>query len=227
MYFKKMSLSSSSLKIIAITTMVIDHIGIVFFPQVTLFRIIGRISFPLFALMIAEGYTKTSNVHAYFKRLLIFSLVSQFPFMLMVNYTAGISYFILNIFFTLSAGLLVVMFWNKLPLKQSLPIIITIAIFAEVLHFDYGAYGVLTVLASSIFLQHRTLGTLLLILLPQLYTVLLLQINLFTIQFLAPLSIPFIILYNRKIGMRLPQTLLYWFYPGHLLLLWLLWMVLK
>ena len=53
-------LSGNSLKIIAAIAMTVDHIGVVIFPNFAILRIIGRIAFPIFAFMIAEGcrYTK-------------------------------------------------------------------------------------------------------------------------------------------------------------------------
>lgn len=48
-------LSGNQLKIIAMITMLIDHIGVNLFPSVTILRVIGRLSFPIFAYMIAEG----------------------------------------------------------------------------------------------------------------------------------------------------------------------------
>ena len=48
-------LSSFILKIIACIFMAIDHIGFVLFPGKVIFRILGRIAFPLFAFFIAEG----------------------------------------------------------------------------------------------------------------------------------------------------------------------------
>ena len=54
-------LTNNQLKIIAMITMLIDHIGIVLFPQIKIFRIIGRFAFPIFAYMLAEGCTNTKN----------------------------------------------------------------------------------------------------------------------------------------------------------------------
>ena len=58
-------LSNDRLKIIAVVTMVTDHIGAYLFPNVMLFRMIGRISFPIFAFMIAEGCRYTKNKKRY------------------------------------------------------------------------------------------------------------------------------------------------------------------
>ena len=43
------------LKLIAMLTMLVDHIGLLFFPEIMAFRIVGRIAMPLFAYGIAQG----------------------------------------------------------------------------------------------------------------------------------------------------------------------------
>ena len=49
-------MSSFLLKIIAAVTMLIDHAGLMLFPQATWMRAVGRLAFPLFAFCIAEGF---------------------------------------------------------------------------------------------------------------------------------------------------------------------------
>lgn len=69
------------LKIIAMLTMLIDHIGLIFFPEEMIFRTIGRVAFPIFAYQISIGFRKTSNLREYFARMLRFGLISQIPYM--------------------------------------------------------------------------------------------------------------------------------------------------
>ncbi len=45
--------------------MLIDHLGAVLFPEVIILRMIGRLSFPIFAYLIAIGYSKTNSVFKY------------------------------------------------------------------------------------------------------------------------------------------------------------------
>jgi hypothetical protein len=59
-------LSGNALKLIAALAMLIDHIGVLLLPQVLILRVIGRISFPIFAFMIAEGCRYTKNKARYF-----------------------------------------------------------------------------------------------------------------------------------------------------------------
>lgn len=65
-------LSGNALKLIAAASMLIDHIGVILLPEVALLRIIGRLAFPIYAFMIAEGCAKTRNRLRYF--LAVFSL---------------------------------------------------------------------------------------------------------------------------------------------------------
>ena len=57
----KFSLNNNQLKIIAMISMVLDHVGLVFFSDFEIFRILGRLAFPIYAYMIAEGCTHTKN----------------------------------------------------------------------------------------------------------------------------------------------------------------------
>ena len=60
-------LSSFWLKVIALVTMTIDHIGLTF--DIEPFRYIGRLALPLFCFMIAEGVIHTHNFKKYALRL--------------------------------------------------------------------------------------------------------------------------------------------------------------
>jgi len=75
-------MSSFVLKIIAIITMFIDHVGYAIFGKFSFFNYIGRIAFPIFAFQISEGYSHTKDLKKYFLRLFIFAIISQVPFML-------------------------------------------------------------------------------------------------------------------------------------------------
>lgn len=70
-------LSGNALKIIAAVAMLIDHVGIMFFPTVAIYRIIGRLSFPIFAFMIAEGCRYTINKLRYFCGIFVLATLCQ------------------------------------------------------------------------------------------------------------------------------------------------------
>ena len=72
--------TSASLHIIAMILMLCDHLWGTIVPGNDWMTCIGRISFPMFAFTIVEGYFHTSNLKNYVKRLLIFALISEIPF---------------------------------------------------------------------------------------------------------------------------------------------------
>ena len=59
-------MNATQLKVIGIISMTIDHIGYFLFPQMTVLRVIGRLAYPIFAYMIAEGCRYTKNKARYF-----------------------------------------------------------------------------------------------------------------------------------------------------------------
>ena len=75
-------LSSNALKLIALVSMTVDHIGLILFPQYRVLRIIGRIAFPIFAYMIAEGCRYTSNRIRYFLTIFLLGAAMQVFFWL-------------------------------------------------------------------------------------------------------------------------------------------------
>ena len=67
----------SILKIIAAVTMLIDHAGLILFPEQHWMRIVGRIAFPLFAYCIAEGYRYTRHRLRYFLQIFLLGIGCQ------------------------------------------------------------------------------------------------------------------------------------------------------
>ncbi len=160
------------LKIVALVTMLIDHVGYLYFPHEMMFRTIGRIAFPIFAYQIALGFQKTSSRPKYAKRLFIFALISQIPY-LWFNPTLTLDWQGLNIMFTLlfSLGVLQSLELSKLAWKdvfsaqkskllQALGFSLLTAVLIVVpdlmyyktgISIEYGSSGVLFVLLFYIF----------------------------------------------------------------------------
>lgn len=70
-------LSGSMLKILALLLMTLDHIGMLLFPHVAWLRAAGRLAFPIFAYMIAEGCRYTRSRPRYFLTLVVFAVPCQ------------------------------------------------------------------------------------------------------------------------------------------------------
>jgi hypothetical protein len=110
---------NDTLKLLAFLTMLIDHIGYMFFPNEMIFRIIGRLAFPIFAYQIAVGYSRTSNLKKYVLRLSLFALITQIPYSFF-NPDLKFNPIHLNVLFTFitSIGLLCVYDRGILNLKN-------------------------------------------------------------------------------------------------------------
>lgn len=138
---KKLKLNGMQLKIIAILSMVLDHVGYVLFPEVKVFRILGRIAFPLFCFLIVEGKLHTSDWKKYALRLLIFALISEIPFDLIISGKV-LDWSHQNVFWTLLIGLFtMVLYDTKEPLGYLGLGILIVA--AGILRVDYGCEGAL------------------------------------------------------------------------------------
>ena len=73
----KLPLTSNQLKLLAMVTMTLDHIGVHLFPQCLFLRIIGRLAMPIYAYMIAEGCAHTRNRKQYLLQLAGMAFVCQ------------------------------------------------------------------------------------------------------------------------------------------------------
>ncbi len=99
---QKFGLTGNQLKIIAMVTMTIDHMGMLLFPQVDLFRILGRLAMPIYAYMIAEGCRYTHDRKRYFLRLFGLGALCQIVYFVAM----GSLYMCILITFSLSVALI-------------------------------------------------------------------------------------------------------------------------
>lgn len=154
---KKLTLSGNELKIIACISMFLDHFAKVFQNELSpalffvLDNIVGRLAFPLFCLLLAEGYFHTGNLRRYLLRIALLALVSEIPFDLAMSdqvLDPGWQ----NTVFTLLLGLMMFCVLDLVRRKTSpgrLPAVLlqmlTIAAFAAsawALRTDYDIFGI-------------------------------------------------------------------------------------
>lgn len=236
--------SGSTLKILACIFMTFDHVGLMLFPTVGIFRAIGRLAFPIFAYFIAEGchYTK----HRLKRFLMIFGIGIIY---------LGFYYFFDgelygSIFLTFSVSIILI---YLLDLCKSYTfrdfavykLIISILLFAaalvaarlvsKLMSFDYGFVGMLVPVAVSFFdfkdlpvpawlsrldcLPVRVI-MLAVALIPLCIRSAHIKMDVFglelSIQWFSLLVIPLLAFYNEKPGIRQLKYAFYLFYPLHL-----------
>lgn len=233
-------LSSLELKLLAMGCMLIDHVGYVFFPGQLWLRCIGRLAFPIFAFQVAEGWARSHDRRRYLGRMALFALVAELPFDLLFYgwpWVPGSQ----NVLWTFTIALCCLWAAEWLQ-RQRIPEVLALACVAlpgyllgQWLSVDYYGGGVLMVLAFALCRDKKWgwLGELVLLLLinrcllPSTYVEL--WGHWLPIQMLSILALLPIWLYRGRQGFhhKAVQLLCYGFYPGHLLLLALLRLVLS
>ena len=223
-------LSGAWLKLIAILSMLIDHVNkALIYPNLVsndgilttvsnIFDIIGRIAFPLFCFLLVEGFFKTRSRKKYLLNLLIFGVISEVPFDMFTT----ASFFNMNwnnVMFTLAFVLITIWIIDILKERmQKLPktlwyfasfiIVIIMCIAAMYLSLDYEHHAIL--IGYFFYLFHDVP----LLAIPFGYA------SMYT-QPWALLGFGLTLTYNGKRGKQ-NKMLNYWFYPAHLLILGIL-----
>lgn len=133
-------LSGGALWVWAAASMTVDHIGAAFYPDVWWMRAAGRIAFPIFAFLLAEGFAHTRSRARYALRLGVFALVSE-PFF-DAAFRGSVNWRHQNIFFTLLLGVAALSFCERLSGGARGLAVAGCCVAAELGRFDYGAFGV-------------------------------------------------------------------------------------
>jgi len=234
-------ISGSALKLIAIVTMLVDHVGAalievgilctydwprftlimqtdrgMFWYQVdTVCRTVGRVSFPIFCFLLVEGFVHTRNLKRYTINMFLFALVSEIPFD-MAFQRVYFGFDSQNVFFTLFIGLLVLNGLRRFQEKEYVRLLV-IALgcaAAYVLHTDYDIFGILLITALYMLREDRR-KTCLIGGLMMIYE----SFSYFCSGALAFIPIWF---YNGTRGKIKLKYFFYCFYPAHLILLYLI-----
>ncbi len=224
---RKAGISQEMLKIIACITMLLDHVGATLWPALEL-RIIGRLAFPIYCFLLAEGLHFTKDPKRYGLRLLMGALLSEIPFDLLF-YGRVMPYYH-SVMVTLLLGFLyamVIRITQNLWMKIALAVPFMIA--ADKLGTDYGDWGVAMI---ALFILTRQMpnrkawqfwGLMAICWLIGGMTIRLgpvrVPIELFGVLALVPIG-----LYSGEKSTRSNwvQRLFYLFYPVHLAVLWLI-----
>jgi hypothetical protein len=153
MHNKGFGLNSTHLRVLAMFFMLLDHLWATVVPGNFWMTCVGRLAFPIFAFQAVEGYVHTKDYRKYCRRLLVFGLVSEIPFNLMMV-RGPIFPFHQNVMFTLLLGLMAI---HQLDLRSkaesrkaavSCSVKFALILLLGVITFpDYGGLGVLTIVA--------------------------------------------------------------------------------
>ena len=212
------SLSGSTLKVIALVSMTIDHVGY-YVVGVQMgsgdsyiyewMRSVGRLAFPIFCFLIVEGYLHTHNLKRYMITLLVTAFISEIPWHLLGNHDSH------NVIFTLFLGLTAVHVISRLK-DNRWSVLFTMTItagLAWLLNTDYSWNGVFLIVVFFLFRERKLLT--------------------------VPFGFPFLMEYGvvgTVIGLMLPlgyngcrgfihgrymKYLFYVYYPLHLMVIWL------
>lgn len=159
---KSFQLTTFSLHIIAMLCMLVDHMWATVTSGNNWMNCVGRIAFPIFAFLIANGYFYTHDRKKYFYRLLFFAVLSEIPFNL-INSSTLFNPFHQNVLWTFLISLLTMMWIDHTRLKNRKPVSVLKTAAIVLLSFlisticcvDYLGFGVLTVLLFYFFHGHR------------------------------------------------------------------------
>ena len=236
-FFKKegITITSLFLKIIALISMTIDHVGALLFNNNIYCRLLGRLAFPIYAFLLVEGFEHTKNdknkFNKYLLRLLIWAIISEIPFNFFIirnlNYLPA-----QNVIFTLFLGLVMLYVLNKYSNYTSLQIIYIVCFSLTAIAFrvDYSIWGILCILLfyfykknhSNIFLA---IGMISFFIVKTMFDIFIYKDTSITYNVLLNLTTCFalipITLYNGKLGYnnKLLKTLFYAYYPLHLIII--------
>ena len=244
---KKLDVSSAGLHILAMALMLCDHMWAMLFPSAEWLTCVGRIAFPIFAFMTAEGFRRTRNLQGYLLRMLLWAAVAEIPFNLMCGGTVFYP-FHQNVLWTFLLSLLIMALLDKVrarfqpaaaALLSALVVLLGFVLGFAVMS-DYFGVGVLTVLTFYFFRERNWKSRVCQLICLYILNVELLggyyyDVQLFGRSFeviqqgFALLALIPIWLYRGRQGhhSKAFQSICYAFYPVHMLVLYLIytWMV--
>lgn len=212
-------LSGNTLKILAALSMLIDHVGLMFFPRVPFLRVLGRLALPIYAFMIAEGCKYTRNRKRYFLTLFLLAAVCQSVY----YFVDGTLYFSILVTFSLSVLMVYALDAVKgVPGPVTVLALVSAVAAVYVLNqrftIDYGFWGCMLPVFASVF--HKTKYDRIPLNVAMLgIGLLFLALDFGGNQWFALLSLPLLLCYSGKRGNWSMKYFFYIFYPAHLVIL--------
>lgn len=220
-------LNRNHIKIIAVVSMLIDHIGVLFFPEMVCFRIIGRIAFPLFAFFIAEGFFYTKNKHKYLWLLIFFAVVAIYPYYLFTGY-----WFKFNILFTFAFSVIIMLLIEKIMTSKNLDkfaysfllalLLLFISLLSMLNILNYGIFGVILPVLLWLTKKNKALQltVFVFVLILQSFEIMLFNSFIIPTQIFSLLAVIIVLFYNGQKGKLDLKYFFYLFYPLHFIILW-------
>ena len=210
---RSIKISASTLKIIALITMITDHTGMLLFPEITFLRIIGRISFPIYAFLIGEGCIHTRNKFKYFLKVFITFVAYQ-----IVDYLIYKQIKICVLFgFLLFIAFAISMDWARKDWNKRFILPELIAIFSCIIviivNSSYLFFSFFLPFIAYTFKNHNLKCLLYFI------SLIILGFCYSWVQFFGILSFPLIFLYSGEKGKLKIKNLFYIMYPLHYFIL--------
>ena len=228
----KFGLTNNQLKIIAMVSMALDHIGLLFFPTADIFRILGRIAFPIFAYMIAEGCRYTKNRAKYL------GMIGAMAVAFQVVYFVAMGSLYQGILVTFSLAIITIYsidgilhtkkFWERFASTAAFAFVVVFVFVLPILltetdfDIDYGIWGILLPVAVYFLPNHawRVGGLAVLLLIRAIHYTLFPIGSLGLLQWFSLVTVPLLALYNGKRGRAKMKYVFYIFYPAHLVILY-------
>lgn len=229
---KTFGLNSNILKIIALVSMTIDHIGVIFFSDVVWLRIVGRIAFPIFSFLIAEGCRYTKNKTKYFLTVFLIGIICE---IVMRFFISGPTNILITLAFSIVICYLVMWVYNSIKNNDRKNIVYgtcclvlmtaIVFILSEILPryingYEGLEYGFVGVMLPAIIVLIKNHYAKVITFACGLCLMCLISFEYLQIEWFCLLSIPIIIWYNGERGKYNLKYLFYIYYPVHIALLY-------
>ncbi len=226
--------------------MLIDHFGLIFFPQIAAFRIIGRLAFPVFSYSIYEGCKYTRSKLKYFLRVFILGFFCAAVYFIYDNTVFGNILITFSLSICLISSLKLIKTMLSAKRKSLLKIVASFSLFifltigtyflCEVITVDYGFFGIFAPVLAELFdfsgmpdyFKPKFSDKLKALPLVGFSAGLILTaLSLGGVQYYSFLALPLLLFQNKAKSRGKLKCFFYVFYPLHLALLELLAIIIK